>query len=442
MKKYYTLLLLCLFTVMITNAQSYNLKKQVKEIENKIEQIRKDHKTNLKQKLKAISERLTNKEITVKEANKLKDSLKTASQKQIQKKFDDEFKKITKLNESHAKLKEYAKFHDSKTGKAIKKIIVEEKMDLKKAVQKIDSKLSANEITQKQADSLKTFKAELHANNIEKRVSNEEAKIQKTIQEFTNAQIASTEIDSFLITTYYGKGEKHIFSVYKTTKSRHENWKKSLLEGNKDRTNNQGVIALGVNNVMTNGKLSSDFKTWQSNFIEYGHSWKYRLSKNFSPFYIKYGASLLFNNLKAKENQYFVKPGNQTNLATHTKNLKESRLKNVQLIFPVHFQIDFSKPHYVDGIKTYEYSHRESFRIGLGGYAGFRLLSRQILKYEENGILIKEKSNDNYNLNNFTYGLSAYLGYRSTAFYVKYDLNTLFKNGNGRGVSLGLRLEI
>jgi len=81
-------------------------------------------------------------------------------------------------------------------------------------------------------------------------------------------------------------------------------------------------------------------------------------------------------------------------------------------------------------------------RLGFGGYGGFRILSRQILKYEENGVSVKEKSTDHFNLNNFTYGLSGYLGYRSTSLYIKYDINTLFKNGNGRGISLGLRLEI
>jgi hypothetical protein len=45
-------------------------------------------------------------------------------------------------------------------------------------------------------------------------------------------------------------------------------------------------------------------------------------------------------------------------------------------------------------------------------------------------------------MNAINYGLSSYLGYNSTCFYVKYDLNPLFKNTDTRNISMGSRLDL
>lgn len=41
-------------------------------------------------------------------------------------------------------------------------------------------------------------------------------------------------------------------------------------------------------------------------------------------------------------------------------------------------------------------------------------------------------------MNTVNYGLSTYLGYKSTSFYVKYDLNPLFIDTETRNISLGI----
>ena len=45
-------------------------------------------------------------------------------------------------------------------------------------------------------------------------------------------------------------------------------------------------------------------------------------------------------------------------------------------------------------------------------------------------------------MNTINYGLSAYVGYKSTSLYVKYDLNPLFKNSETRNISMGIRLDL
>ena len=56
---------------------------------------------------------------------------------------------------------------------------------------------------------------------------------------------------------------------------------------------------------------------------------------------------------------------------------------------------------------------------------------------------MRERTKADFNVNDFTYGLSAYVGHKSTSLYVKYDLNPMFKNNNidQNNVSLGLRFD-
>jgi hypothetical protein len=48
-----------------------------------------------------------------------------------------------------------------------------------------------------------------------------------------------------------------------------------------------------------------------------------------------------------------------------------------------------------------------------------------------------------FNSSNFIYGLSAYIGYKETSLYVKYDLNPLFRDNavKQNNVSLGVRFD-
>jgi hypothetical protein len=151
----------------------------------------------------------------------------------------------------------------------------------------------------------------------------------------------------------------------------------------------------------------------------------------------------MYNNLRPTDNLLFVKNGNQTELQTAAVDLKESRFRNVQLVFPAHLEFDFTpKKLSKDGTKTYYRTH-ESFRVGLGGYGGFNLKSKQITRYELDGDKTKDKQKGDFNTSNFVYGLSGYIGYGQTSLYVKYDINPLFKDNavDQNNISLGLRFD-
>ena len=413
MKKYYSLILLFFITVVYVSAQDRGyVTKAEKKIKKRINKIHKNEENNLNKKLRDINKQLENKEITKGTSDSLIISASKKTKINIQEKVDAELDDLKRLRAYGGKrIIEYNFLKNTAIAKSIKSIILEEKVLLKKEIAIINDKIETNEISLLEADELKKEASQEHAKMIEDKISKEELKIKKRLQEFTNNQIAKISLDSIEVETKYGNFfDKRWNRKEKMSVNDIERSKQFFKKANIRRHFIQSILAFGLNNVIIDNKVSDDYKIGGSRFYEFGHAFRYRLSENSSPFYLKYGASLFFNNLRLTENRSHVKSGNETNLIVHPRELKNSRLNNVQLVLPVHFEIDFSRPNLFDGLEIN--TKDRSFKLGLGGYVGTRIYTRQILKYEENGISIKEKSRDNYNINNFTYGVSSYLGYR------------------------------
>ena len=211
------------------------------------------------------------------------------------------------------------------------------------------------------------------------------------------------------------------------------------------RTTSDLVLAVGLNNVITEGESlsDSDFKIGGSRFFELGWAWKTRVFKETNWLRLKYGFSFQWNGLKPTDNRYYVDKGSTTELETYEMSLDKSKFRVDNLVFPVHFEMGPSKK--IEKENYFRYSTHNKVKIGVGGYAGFRLGTRQKLRYDDiMGQKVEEKQKGNFNTNNFIYGLSAYLGWRDTALYVKYDLNTIFKDNpvEQRNISLGLRFDM
>ena len=337
-----------------------------------------------------------------------------------------------------------------KISKRIENITKSQKDSLKTKVISIDKKLGKGEITKTTAETLKQEVAGYHARRIEKLVGEQERLLQLLVQDKTNGKIASSDD----LTT--DEGNDNVFTIGNKTfrfnvkdgnhKERDSKRKERHKRKSQRRTTSQLVFAMGVNNVLEDGQLESlndsEYKFWQSHFYEVGWTWKSRMNKNPGIFYFKYGVSFLWNNLRLEENRIHVKNGDLTEIETFGNQLTESRLRHVQMNFPVHFEWDLSKNKtYKDG--TVKDKTNKSVRLGVGGFLGFKLGTRQYLEYKDvNRVDIKEVQYNNFNMNTINYGISAYLGYRSTSFYVKYDLNPLFKNTQTRNISLGIRLDL
>jgi hypothetical protein len=316
----------------------------------------------------------------------------------------------------------------------IEKITKEEKETLKKQVEAVNVELDKNNITKQQADEKKMQLAIASANTIENRISFEESKLSELVNEKVEGRLASNdtkEIDRRKsIKIYYGDDAKKKDSIRENISEK--------------RTTSQLVFATGVNNLVTDGMIAnSDFRYLGSHFYEWGLTYNTRIAQNSNIAHIKYGLSLQYNNLRSTDNRYYETLGNQTVLQTAAVNLKDSRLRNVNLVIPVHFELDFSKSKMINDKKVFK-SH-EGFRLGLGGFAGITLKTKQVLKFDDAfGNSVTQSSKGNYNTNDFVYGLSSYIGFGMTSLYLKYDLNPLFKDNtvNQNNISLGLRFDL
>ncbi|WP_369047771.1 hypothetical protein [Tenacibaculum sp. UWU-22] len=324
-----------------------------------------------------------------------------------------------------------------KISDTITKITQQQKDSLKEKVKEINAALNNNKITLNQADALKKQAATYHATQIEKQVTIQEQKLQELVQQKVDGKIKSS--DNFETNIFTIGDKKYKLGVSNTNK-------KTKKRKKSKRTTSQIVFAMGLNNVLSNNKFeslnNSDYKFWQSHFYEVGFTYKTRLLKKPSKTYFKYGISFLWNNIRPDNNYYHTINGNQTSLTKHAETLTESRLRNVQMTFPMHIEFDFSKnKRYSDG-EIVDRTNK-SIRFAIGGFFGFKLGTRQYLEYKNSqDIAIKEVQKNSFNTNTVNYGLSALFAYKGFGFYTKYDLNPLFKNTDIRNISMGIRFDL
>ena len=315
----------------------------------------------------------------------------------------------------------------------IEKITTEEKQALKELVEAVNLKLEKGTINKQQADEQKMKLATTSANNIESRLSLEEAKLTQLVKDKVEGKLAKSDTVSKhrrkSISIFYGDDPNKKDSIHKEKSER--------------RTTSQFVFAAGFNNLVTNEQVAkSDFRYMGSHFYEWGMTYNTRILKASNLLHFKYGFSVMYNNLRPTERRIFVENNSQTTLQTSGIQLNDSRFKNVNLVVPIHFEFDFSKNQTKDD-KPFFKSH-DSFRIGLGGFAGVNLKSKQYIEFNDlSDNYVRQISKGNYNTNDFVYGLSTYIGYKATSLYLKYDLNPLFSDNpiKQNNVSLGLRFD-
>lgn len=328
----------------------------------------------------------------------------------------------------------YSQNADSQSIEGLKKqketIIEKEKEALKKEVESINLRWEQNEISEREASELKRSAAEKRAANIE----NELAIIDNRIALLERNKEDAVENKS--LSQKESKLEDTVSTTQKVTmrigRKRHSK-----------RTVSGPVIAFGLNNLITEGESfdHSQFKVGGSRFFEVGWAWKTRVFPEQNWFRIKYGLSFQFNGLKPVDNLFFTTSGEQTELQVFPHPLSKSKFRMDNLVLPLHFEFGSYELRESSSGKTY--SKEGKFRVGVGGYAGVNLGTRQKLKFKENGSNRKQKLKEDYNTANMIYGISGYIGWSSFSLYAKYDLNPIFRNNavDQRNISIGLRFD-
>ena len=311
----------------------------------------------------------------------------------------------------------------------------EERAFLKAEVEAINKRLENGQITNEEAEILKKEVAKKRALNIENRmaiIDNKIALLERNDDGYqTNNDEKSSEIGVSI------GGDEGSFAGFRIKKD--DKPKKYDL-----RTSSDFVLAFGLNNAIIEGEKldNSPYKFGGSRFFEIGWAWKTRVFKESNFMRLKYGYSFQFNGLKPTDNQYFVQDGNQTSLEEFPVNLKKSKLTVSNLVFPVHFEFGPSKKTQKD--TYFRYSTANQFKIGIGGYGGFNIGTRQKLKYELDGDRKKDKEKQSFNTSNLVYGLSGYVAFDEVALYVKYDVSPIFKDQaiKQNNISIGLRFDM
>ncbi len=314
----------------------------------------------------------------------------------------------------------------------IEKITTEERSVLKNEIKEINKRLKMTEISETEAQQLKKKAAAKSAQNIQNRVSAIEKQLLGLVQNKVDNEIFQEDNRRRFSIGNYDINYTKEFKKYKRIDR---------------RTKSNTVFAFGLNNLVTDKAFGSidneEFELWNSRFFEWGINYKTRVFKEHSHLYVDYGFSVLYNTLRVKQNKYFVVDGNTTVMQTHAIDLKKSKFKNVQLVFPMYLELDFSKPKVDDENGKKRYRTNRGVRIGVGGFVGVNLKTKQILKYKQDGKRTRDVQKGDFKVNNFVYGLSAFIGHKDTSFYVKYNLNELFKNASSEqnNISFGVRFD-
>ncbi|NMH87192.1 hypothetical protein [Flavivirga algicola] len=322
------------------------------------------------------------------------------------------------------------------TLKEIKERIKNEERDFLKAeVEAINKRLEKGELSNEEANILKKEVAKKRALNIENRIAiinNKIALLERNEEGYKTNDSEDLSKIGFSI----GGDEESFAGIKIKAKNKPKKYDR--------RTSNDFVLAFGLNNAIIEGEKLDDspYKFGGSRFLELGWAWKTRVFNNTNFLRFKYGFSFQINGLKPDDNRYFVQQGNQTILEEFPESLKKSKLSITNLVFPVHLEFGPSKK--IENDTYFRYSTRNQFKIGLGGYAGFNIGTRQKLKYEMNGERIKEKQKRGFNTSSLVYGLSGYIAFDDMALYVKYDLSPIFKDQivKQNNISIGVRFDV
>ncbi|MEE9362966.1 MAG: hypothetical protein V3U92_10255 [Cellulophaga sp.] len=329
----------------------------------------------------------------------------------------------------------------SQTNKKVEKlkerkelIITQEKAALKLEIEDITKRLEKKLITKEEAQILKEAAAKKRALNMENRIAIIENKI--ALQERNKGDVLVMEEGLSIYEDDNGVTIHISDEPWKFFKRKEPRYDR--------RTYSDFVVAVGLNNAIIEGQSLEDspYKVGGSRFFEFGWTWRTRVFKESNFVRFHYGFSFQFNGLKPKDNKYFMVDGGQTQLETFEYDLKKSKFRMDNLVFPVHFEFGPSK--YRETDDRVRYSIVKRFRVGLGAYGGFNMGTRQKLKYKRAGENVKEKLKRGYNTPNFVYGLSGYVGVGGVQLYAKYDLSPIFKNAveEQHNISLGLRFDL
>ncbi len=190
----------------------------------------------------------------------------------------------------------------------------------------------------------------------------------------------------------------------------------------------------GINNYLEDGSFP-DYSGAQYTVRPWG-SWYVGLNSILhtdvsQKFFIEWGFGVSWYNFKFQEDNTLVTKTPVATIFTEDQrplDFEKAKLEATYLNVSIIPMYAFGANHHHS---RWNHHGHDSFRIGIGPYAGYRIESHSKLVYNEDDDTEVEKEKDNFYLNNFRYGLRLQLGTQGIEFFTAYDLNPLFATGKG-----------
>ncbi|MGJ8684915.1 MAG: hypothetical protein ACSHWW_09845 [Nonlabens sp.] len=208
-------------------------------------------------------------------------------------------------------------------------------------------------------------------------------------------------------------------------------------------TNTKFIVGFGFNQALGDGNgIGDDYRFWGSGVFDLGLEFSTRLKKEDDCLRFNYGLTMRVQSLRINDNKVFSTFNNVTDLQDAGFDIDRSRFTQVSILAPLHLEFGSRElKNYEDGIKRY--GGDKPFVVGVGGYVGLVSTSSQEVKYEREGRDVTSTLTNDFEVNNFQYGLSAYAGWNDMQLFATYGLNDIFKNSpvQQQYVTLGIRFR-
>jgi len=304
------------------------------------------------------------------------------------------------------------------------RIMEQERSILKEKIKGVNRQYSNDEISLKEADSLKMLFAEKSVKIIETRILERESEL---LENKNTEPIEDPELIR----------KKEVITKFRTREKKHY-------------LSSDIVVAIGLNHLMdpNQNKITFDYDFIRSFYVELGWSWKTNIIPRSDFLNIRYGFSFQLNSITTKDNHYFVSNNNVVSLRPikPLENNDRAKLNYSNFVFPVHLEFGSRKTKlhkYTENRSTVHYYYNpNSIIIGAGIYGGFKINEVQKIKNDYGGSFdLKE----DLNVNNLVFGFSGYISLpKFITFYGKIDLTPIFTEQTTQlhNIAVGMRFGI
>lgn len=184
-------------------------------------------------------------------------------------------------------------------------------------------------------------------------------------------------------------------------------------------TDNFVNIYLGLNNYLQDGDLpnSNSLLSLQPLTSWYAGINFDNITHVAGPIYLDWGAGVSLQDFSFENTRVRLIKGDDSITLTEEANISGRKSKLSMSHINLHF------------VPTISFGRYRSFRVGFGGYAGYRIGAHAKYKYDDlDGDKQKDKIKDNWFINPFRYGFRATVGWDFFDLFFNYDLTELFED--------------